>query len=331
MPVSIEIRPYSVHDQAKVLALLRVSLGEKSAQPRNEAWWRWKHEQSPFGESLRLCAWAGENLVGVRAFMPWRFASQNGDITVARAVDTATHPKHQGKGIFRALTMAAVDEAQQRGWHLVMNTPNGNSLPGYLKMGWQQGEPLKLYLSPVRPIRMLRRFLGGKQAARLPANLPGQSAVEWLSSQRFLPPADKPALRPQTVISKQYFQWRYCDCPHHFYRVIESTNAGKKMVAVYRCNTRRGAVEAIICELIGVQTSDDLRRLLKPLRQHGGVDFLLAHFGPGRAFASRSMLAGFITGGPLTMNFTTRALVGDNADFVSPINWRLSLGDIELF
>ena len=59
-----------------------------------------------------------------------------------RAVDTATHPDHQGRGLFTALTMHALEACRAEGVAFVFNTPNAQSRPGYLKMGWREvGRP----------------------------------------------------------------------------------------------------------------------------------------------------------------------------------------------
>ncbi len=57
-------------------------------------------------------------------------------VRAVRAVDTATHPDHQGRGIFSTLTPTRSRRCGSRA-DLVFNTPNEKSLPGYLKMGWQ--------------------------------------------------------------------------------------------------------------------------------------------------------------------------------------------------
>jgi GNAT superfamily N-acetyltransferase len=59
-------------------------------------------------------------------------------INAVRAVDTATHPDWQGRGIFSRLTLGALDDLRDDGVDCVFNTPNDKSRPGYLKMGWQQ-------------------------------------------------------------------------------------------------------------------------------------------------------------------------------------------------
>lgn len=62
----------------------------------------------------------GETVVGFRTMLRWNFAGPDDILRRAvRAVDTATHPAHQRRGIFRALTAEGVE--------FVFTTPNDNA------------------------------------------------------------------------------------------------------------------------------------------------------------------------------------------------------------
>jgi len=92
-----------------VLDLLGLTLGVGPAGRRPAEFFRWKHLENPFGPSLMLVAEADGRLVGLRAFMRWRFAAGDRQLRAVRAVDTATHPDYQGMGVFSRLTRAALD------------------------------------------------------------------------------------------------------------------------------------------------------------------------------------------------------------------------------
>jgi GNAT superfamily N-acetyltransferase len=71
-------------------------------------------------------------------WLRWRFVATGRRWDAVRAVDTATHPEYQGRGIFRRLTTSSLDAAARGGRRHVFNTPNEQSRPGYLKMGWEE-------------------------------------------------------------------------------------------------------------------------------------------------------------------------------------------------
>src|SRR5437867_2251138 len=78
-----------------------------------------------------------DRIVGFRTFIRWRFRVDDDVVDAVRAVDTATDPAHQGRGIFSRLTLGALDELRGENVGFVFNTPNDQSRPGYLKMGWR--------------------------------------------------------------------------------------------------------------------------------------------------------------------------------------------------
>ncbi len=90
-----------------------------------------------------------------------------------RAVDTATDPDFQGAGIFRRLTLHALDALPALGVEFVFNTPNDKSLPGYLKIGWKV-----IGRAPVRVMPTGIESLPALLRARAPADLrPLESSV----------------------------------------------------------------------------------------------------------------------------------------------------------
>ncbi|RKQ42313.1 acetyltransferase (GNAT) family protein [Roseivirga pacifica] len=152
----MEIRKATEKDIPAIVELLRLSLGEGLIKKSEEAW-RWKHIENPFGESPVLVAEENDQLIGVRAMMQWSFELNGRIYRAVRAVDTATHPEHQGRGVFKKLTLALIDQLTAEGYDFIFNTPNAQSKPGYLKMGWNE-----IYNVP---IRIKPKLLFGKQLA----------------------------------------------------------------------------------------------------------------------------------------------------------------------
>ncbi|HXF74029.1 MAG TPA: GNAT family N-acetyltransferase, partial [Actinomycetota bacterium] len=161
--LALATRPFRDEDEEQVLALLLASLGPGPAGERSPAFFRWKHLANPFGTSFLLVAEAGGRIIGLRAFLRWRFELDGREVRAVRAVDTATHPDHQGRGIFRRLTLEALDALRGEA-DLVFNTPNGKSLPGYLKMGWRVVGRVPVSLRVRRPLRLLRGSVGRREA-----------------------------------------------------------------------------------------------------------------------------------------------------------------------
>lgn len=96
------------------------------------AYLRWKHLDNPLGRSIVALATDHDGrVVAGRAF----WFSAPGDVVVAQPCDTVTDVGARRKGLFEKLTRLCLEQCQER-W-IVLNFPNHNSRPGYLKLGWQ--------------------------------------------------------------------------------------------------------------------------------------------------------------------------------------------------
>ena len=106
------MRPVTAHDLDAIVALASRSLGWVGDE-RDRAFFRWKHFESPFGPSPGWAAFAGDRMVAFRTLLRWRLERGSDVLDVVRAVDTATDPDYRGRGLFRRLTTAAVDELER--------------------------------------------------------------------------------------------------------------------------------------------------------------------------------------------------------------------------
>ncbi|MFP5487998.1 MAG: GNAT family N-acetyltransferase, partial [Acidimicrobiia bacterium] len=231
----LELRSLDVGAHVDSIVELGVRSLSWAGDERDREFVRWKHVENPFGASPAWGAWDGPRLVAFRTLLRWELVRAERSLRVVRAVDTATDPDHQGRGLFRSLTMRAVDELTGDGVDAVFNTPNDQSRPGYLKMGWVElGRPTLLVQpsSPVALVRMLR--------ARVPADLwsepvtYGERAADVPLAPG--PPADEQWSTPRTP---EQLAWRYGFEPLN-YRAIEVRGGH----AVFRVR-RRGSLREV--------------------------------------------------------------------------------------
>ncbi|MBT1688323.1 GNAT family N-acetyltransferase [Dawidia soli] len=208
------IREATEGDIPSMVALTKMSLGE-SLMPKSEGYWRWKHRDNPFGASLVMLCWEDDTLVGLRAFMRWQWKVDGRLLDAVRPVDTATHPQYQRRGIFSKLTRAALEQSQQLGYQFVYNTPNNNSKPGYLKMGWTEAGKLPIDLYAVRPVSMAGHALRLRKAAPVTANDDSLTTyLEHPGLESLLKQQDR--LHTAQIITAhttRSLAWRYRDVP----------------------------------------------------------------------------------------------------------------------
>ncbi len=207
------IREATEQDIPEILEVLKASLGETSSK-KTEAVWRYKHVNNPFGKSLVLVAEENEKIVGVRALMRWKWQLGERVFLAFRAVDTATHPEHQGKGIFKKLTLKAIEIAKENNDTFIFNTPNTQSLPGYLKMGWKEVSKLKIRIKPGSPLNWLENKTGKSYVVN-------NTCVEdelsnLISEYNILNAGENKCF---TLKSPEYLHWRYENNPLQKYEV----------------------------------------------------------------------------------------------------------------
>jgi hypothetical protein len=321
----IQIRQASVADLDAIVKLARTSLGWNA--DNDALFFRWKHFENPFGESPMWTASSNDRIVGFRTFLRWEFQGPDGrSLRAVRAVDTATDPDFQGRGIFRRLTLHGIEELSHEGVRAVFNTPNSKSLPGYLKMGWHVVGRPHVVVKP-RSITSLGRLAGARtSAARQPIEVaagvaPGDAFQDEVSVATLLSRLS-PRTGLATVYSRDYLSWRYGFAPLG-YRVVLSSDSPADGLAVFRLRRRGSAVEATVCEvLIPDGRSGVEQRLMKRIASIREADYLLRI--DRRPWAHRFIRLPKV--GPV---LTFRSLDGSPVPTMD--GFSLTMGDLELF
>lgn len=338
----VTTRAYRERDESEVLELLSVSLGPGPAGRRSPEFFRWKHLENPFGPSFLLLAESAGRIVGLRAFMRWRFRVADRSVRAVRAVDTATHPDHRGAGIFSRLTEQALEELRG-GTELVFNTPNDMSLPGYLKMGWRTVGRIPVAIRIRRPlpflrdVRRLRSNAGSPRPARPAPDVGAETAAEALADQE-LPAllqeaAGATTARLATPRDAPFLDWRYGSASPLEYRGVREHIGGTLAgIALFRVRERGRLWESTVADVI-VRPGDvgTARRLLRRVAGAAAVDHVACSFPPGSEPARAARAPGFLRtpGGP---TLTAKAVRGDlRPDPYERRSWALCLGDLEVF
>ncbi len=301
-------------DLPEMIALLRKSLGEKLI-PKSEAFFIWKHQKNIFGKSKTLLALEEGKIIGLRTFMHWNWVRGNEVLKAVRAVDTATDPAFQGKGIFRTLTLSAVESCKADGIDLVFNTPNPISMQGYLKMGWTTAGRMPLFAGPgyVIPAKF-----NVETECKMEELFPVNPVNNWHHSDKYF----------HTPISKDYLQWRFKDCPVVKYGGVIENDFG----FIFRLKPVKNLFELRICEIWNSDASsaaslkNALRNCIKKLKPA----IVTCAPSPLTTFVKPlNRMLGPFKKGPLT---TVRPLLkNDLSDFKEFKNWQPSIGSLELF
>jgi GNAT superfamily N-acetyltransferase len=308
MTDTITTRRLDRSDLDGVLELLRAALGEPPMLKRTPELFAWKHFDNPFGESIGLVACSDDRIVGLRAFMRWELSTPEGTtLRCLRAVDTATHPEFERRGIFRRLTEEAVEEAVADDVDMIFNTPNAKSGSGYLSMGWEEVGGIGVVVRPTR--RLLWHQPGTGDHIQSPVNTTDL--------------VDRPPVGLRTPRTNHYLTWRFKSHPTARYWEVRANDS----VAVLRDNIRRGRAELLIADLFG----DHSHKAIRKARELTNAQYLAATFSsrsPERSACRRAGL--FSVPGLQSLTLMVRRLKGLDYDVGSMKEWDLALSDLEL-
>lgn len=312
------IREASEEDIPEIVKVLKLSLGEQDL-PLSESIWKFKHVENPFGRSLVFVAEEDNNIVGVRAFMRWQWRLGDKIYQAFRAVDTATHPSHQGKGIFKKLTLKAVKVAKENGDNFIFNTPNDQSRPGYLKMGWKQVDKLEVALKPA--YHSFWKFIDGtaEYSINIQCSLTetDQLCNEW--NDKFV--------KHETLItpkSAKFLSWRYEKNPLQQYEIYSKNGL---YLAAY-IKRRKGLKELRISECIYNENSkSEITKIVKSFSIKFGAHFI--SYSPELLKLKWNLVSSNI--GPILTLKDLNLDEEEKLQFKEINYWSYSLGDLELF
>lgn len=330
-PVDIVIRPAADDDEADVLALLGASLGWGDAD-EFRSFFRWKHLDNPFGRSY---AWVGVDpatgtVVGYRALLRWRFVVDGHPVPAVRAVDTATHPDWQGRGIFSALTQHGLRDAAADGVGFVFNTPNDKSRPGYLKMGWEVVGRVPIRVRPRSPLALARMVRSRTAADRWGADASdgaphGEGPLDVFADDRAvreLLSAQPATGGVRTDVDPAHLRWRFGGFPPNGYRALTVGSDVRCGAVAYRLRRRGAGTEAVIGALLAPGGDRRVaRRLVGAVMRATRADYALASGG--------GVLGGMV---PLPRQGPVLTWRGLDGSAMPPLaRWHLAMGDIEQF
>lgn len=349
----IDIVPLSEVPQEDVLDLLRTSLNSSGVTRKTDDFWKWKHQDNPFGESIGCAAKScnGGELVAVRPLMRWSFVSPTySEISALRPVDTVTHPEWRGRGLFSRLTRYSLDRIDGFSSTLVFNTPNDASLPGYEKMGWVRSDRLSLLVRPGDFISIFRSLWAGffnrsakmvwsgvKRDGILLATEMSQSLVDEVVDFCVSAELARAPVGLRTVRTKPFLMWRYFRQPNAEYgfSLIRDQNGRIVSVVVLRPEVRGWARAVLLVDVFAdPATVVSVRHAVRSAMRRASANVFVAHSASGSVEQAAMRRELFL---PLKSKILAARRLGAVDDSRMPLPstrdliWDLSLGDIEIF
>ena len=94
---------------------------------------KWQYVNNPHGKVIGVDAFLGDELAAHYSIIPRKYVSGTTVFNAALSVNTATSPKHQGKGLFKNLAKSTYEQAEAAGVQFVFGVANANSIGGFVR------------------------------------------------------------------------------------------------------------------------------------------------------------------------------------------------------
>jgi len=134
----VEPRPARLREQAALLAHVFPRSGRYSPE-----YLRWQYAENPSGTAVGFDAYDGESLAAHYVTQPLEAEIFGRVERGLLSFNTATHPGHQGRGLFTRLARATYARARELGFGFVVGVANANSTPGFTgRLGFTLVAPL---------------------------------------------------------------------------------------------------------------------------------------------------------------------------------------------
>lgn len=178
---SFSTRRFEMSDVSSVVKLFELVFGGRFSPE----WWNWKYKLNPAGfcgeQGDIWIAESGNEVVGYWAVIPEKIKLDSETVTVAQAVDAATHPEYRGLGIFKTLVKEVCSEAGNR-YGFLFGFPN-EIYKGYQRLGWKSF-PIVEFLNFLNSDRPLKSFFTNNLLV-----WSGKMALKVFRGARYLSPS----------------------------------------------------------------------------------------------------------------------------------------------
>lgn len=134
----IDIRP--TETKPEVLAAHRELFRNAfpSAKAYTAAYLEWLYKQNPAGTVVGYDAWEGDKLAATYVTVPAPVLQREAVRPALLSLNTATHERYRGQGLFTRLANATYQLARERNFEIVFGVANANSVGGFTKkLGFQ--------------------------------------------------------------------------------------------------------------------------------------------------------------------------------------------------
>lgn len=237
---------------------------------KDEEWFHWKFEQSPYGKAVLACAFDGDIVAGCVAYGRGIVSYKNKKWSCALSYETYVHPDYQGKGLFKKLILLAEKEMEKEGIQFLYNFPNSNSITGFKHMGWICRNDIKDF--KIKIIAYQRALLHLTDLKK--SFMPNPSNIDDIKENRLDDIGCNLYSSPDHITpiwTKEYLKWRFFTIPNREYYVINN----QELFSISMIG-KRGSLTVIrhlySVSKKGAPTKDIMKEVFKDIKSNSKAD-----------------------------------------------------------
>lgn len=263
-------------DMDKVLELLQksfLSVQRAETVKRDIRFWNWKYRSSPFGPAFIQVIRHDGDIVATGCLLPMNLLVKGRPLSAFQTCDIAVHPDFRRRGFLKKVLDARKLLALEKGGDLLFSFPNANSLPGYIKSGWEYVGRVPWLVQVTKPMAVVRDRLypGKSQAMAVPTK------YQLRESMMADVPAHSAGVQDSISLERppDYWRWRFSEHPNRQYGLVRSsTDANSIAIFTLSCKPS-GLIEMVIVDLVCEPASlPDLLRAILKCAQRVGAGFI---------------------------------------------------------
>lgn len=97
-----------------------------------KAYLKWLYQANPDGQAVGVDAFLGDELAAHYITVPRSYVANGEEVKGLLSLNTATHPNHQRRGLFKRLANATYERGSELGFGFVIGVANAQSVHGFV-------------------------------------------------------------------------------------------------------------------------------------------------------------------------------------------------------
>jgi len=154
------IRKYRPGDEKQIINLFKLVYGKQMGKTESIKHWNWEYKKNPNNRIEIFLAIDKNKIIGHYAIIPMKMKIGNAEYIVSLSLDTMTHKRYRGQGIFPQLATNLYEDLGKNKIPITYGFPNSQSYKGFInKLNWFEISKVPIYIKPLNFVSIVNLYL----------------------------------------------------------------------------------------------------------------------------------------------------------------------------